>query len=132
MTRSLSWIAAACFAALATLPSLAIGGSETSPVGQWLVTTGEARYAVVSCGSAGQLCAKLVWLRADARTDENVALLDHYVVRGAQPVGTGKWAGNVVLNGHSYAGTMQLVSRNFMTLRGCSGLLCQTYEFTRV
>lgn len=131
MTRTLKCIAVACLVAMSTIPSLALAASA-SPVGQWQVTTGEARYAVSSCGSAGQLCAKLVWLRADARTDENLALLNRYVVRGAQPAGSGTWAGNVTVNGHNYAGTMQMVSKNFMTLRGCSGLLCQTYEFTRI
>lgn len=131
MTRTLKWIAAACFAALSVGPTFAIAGSA-SPVGQWQVTTGEARYAVSSCGGHGQLCAKLVWLRSDARTEDNVALLNQYVVRGAQPAGAGQWAGNVVLNGHSYKGTMQLLSNDLMTLKGCSGMLCKTYEFTRV
>ena len=53
-------------------------------------------------------------------------------VKGAQPAGGGKWLGNVKFNGHDYDGTMQLVSKNFMTLKGCSGILCQTYEFTRI
>ena len=63
---------------------------------------------------------------------DNLALLNKYVVRGAQPTGNGTWAGNVTFNGNSYAGTMKLVSKNFMTLKGCSGILCQTYEFTRI
>ena len=132
MTRTLKWIAAACFAAMSTAPSLALAATGPSPVGQWLVTSGEARYSVTSCGEGGQLCARLVWLRADARTAENLALLNRYVVRGAQPVGNGRWSGDVTFNGHSYSGTMRLISKNFMTLRGCSGMLCQTYEFTRV
>ena len=85
----------------------------------------------MSCGS-GKLCAKLVWLRSDARTTQNIALLNHYVVSGARAEGGGKWSGDVTLNGNSYAGTMQMVSTNFMTLKGCSGILCQTYEFTRI
>ena len=131
MTRTLKWLAAASFAAISTLPSLALAASP-SPVGTWQVTTGEARYLVTTCGSGGRLCAKLVWLRSDARTADNVALLNHYVVNGAEPEGGGKWSGNVNLNGNSYAGTMQMVSTNFMTLKGCSGILCQTYEFTRI
>ena len=128
MKRLLNWIASLAMLALATAPALA---ASATPVGTWQVTTGEARYAVVSCGG-GNLCAKLVWLRADARTADNLALLNKYVVRGAAPVGGGKWNGNVTFNGHSYDGTMQLVSKNYMTLKGCSGILCQTYEFTRI
>ncbi len=127
MTRTLSWIAALVFAAFSIGPALAAGAS---PLGQWQVTTGEARYAVSSCG--GGLCAKLVWLRSDARTADNLALLNHYVVKGAQPQGGGQWAGNLTMNGTSYSGTMTMVSKNFMTLKGCSGILCQTYEFTRI
>ena len=127
MKRALLGMAVLVFAALSTLPAAAAGAS---PLGQWQVTTGEARYAVTEC--AGGLCAKLVWLRADQRTGDKLALLHHYVVRGAKPAGGGKWAGALKLNGQTYAGTMELVSKNFMTLKGCSGFLCQTYEFTRI
>ena len=127
MKRTLLGMAAFCFAALSTFPAVAAGAS---PLGQWQVTTGEARYSVTSCGSG--LCAKLVWLRADQRTDDKLALLNHYVVRGAKPAGGGKWAGDLKMNGQTYSGTMQMVSKNFMTLKGCSGFLCQTYEFTRI
>jgi uncharacterized protein (DUF2147 family) len=127
MTNTLKWMAAFALAALSTVPAMAGGAS---PVGKWEVTTGEARYAVTSCG--GGLCAKLVWLRSDAKTAENLALLNHYVVRGAQPQGSGKWAGNLTLNGNTYAGTMTMVSSNYMTLKGCSGIMCQTYQFTRI
>src|SRR4051794_501368 len=75
MTRTLHWIAATAFAALSITPALAAG---TSPVGNWQVTTGEARYTVTSCGGGQQLCAKLTWLRSDARTENNLALLNHY------------------------------------------------------
>ncbi len=129
MTRTLYWIAATVFAAFSITPALAAG---TSPVGSWQVTTGEARYTVTSCGGGQLLCAKLTWLRSDARTEENLALLNRYIVQGAQPAGTSTWTGSVLFNGHSYDGTMKMVSRNFMTLKGCSGMLCQTYEFTRL
>jgi uncharacterized protein (DUF2147 family) len=127
MTRTRSWMAALTLMAVSIGPALAAG---SSPIGQWQVTTGEARYVVSACGGRA-LCAKLVWLRADARTGDNLALLNHYVVKGAKPQGGGIWLGNVTFSGHSYDGTMTMVSRNFMTLQGCSGILCQTYEFTR-
>jgi uncharacterized protein (DUF2147 family) len=128
MNRTSSWLGVLALATLSVGPVLAAGGS---PIGQWEVTTGEARYVVTSCGSAN-LCAKLVWLRADARTQENLAVLNHYVVRGAKANGGGQWLGTLTMSGHSYDGTMTMVSKNFMTLRGCSGILCQTYEFTRI
>jgi uncharacterized protein (DUF2147 family) len=130
MKRNLQWLAGLAFAMLAAAPALA---SAASPVGSWQITTGEARYSVTACGEDGALlCARLIWLRADQRTDENLALLNTYVVRGAQPVAANQWAGNVVLDGRTYAGKVTLQSRNFMTLKGCSGIMCQTYQFTRI
>ena len=128
MTRTLNWIAAIAFASVAAAPALAAG---PSPVGQWQMNTGEARYQVTTCGS-GNLCAKLVWLRSDARTADNLALLNTYVVRGAQPAGNSTWSGNVSFNGHVYDGTMTLLSRDVMALKGCSGMLCQTFQLTRL
>ena len=123
------WVAATLFAAFSLLPSLALSAGP-SPIGTWQVSSGEARFAVANCG--GGLCAKLVWLRNDARTEENLALLNHYLVRGARPQGDGKWSGSLVIKGNNYAGTMTLVSKNFMRLDACSGFICRTYEFTRL
>jgi uncharacterized protein (DUF2147 family) len=122
----MAWLAAG-FALVLASPAFAAGAS---PLGYWQVTTGEARYSVVGCG--GMLCAKLVWLRTDARTEDNLALLNHYVVRGARPQGDGKWSGSLVVKGNNYAGTMTMVSNNFMRLDACSGFVCRTYEFTRL
>lgn len=130
MTR----FAKAAFAALCSL-SLAspVIAASSSPVGQWEVTTGEARYSVTTCGPGGkQLCAKLVWLAPEARTEENLALLNTYVVKHAEAIDDNQWAGSVSFEGQSYAGTVTLVSANFLKLKGCSGILCQTYEFTRL
>ena len=54
-----------------------------SPVGKWQTTSGESRYEVSICGE-NSLCARLTWLRADARTPENLAHLNTYVVKGAR------------------------------------------------
>jgi uncharacterized protein (DUF2147 family) len=101
-------------------------------VGSWEVTSGEARYRITACGDAGELCAKLIWLRDDKRTEENLAVLNKYVVRGAEQVGGNQWAGNLVFDGKAYEGTMTLKSTNYMTLKGCSGILCQTYQLNRI
>ena len=130
MTRILRLIAALIVSAAAAAPAMA--GSAT-PVGQWEQTTGQARYSVVACGKGGDLlCAKLVWIAPSERTSENMSKLNTYVVRGAAAVSGNKWTGNVVLDGRTYEGTMTLVSRNYMKLKGCAGILCQTFEFTRI
>ena len=127
MTRTLKWAAALAIAALSAAPALA---APASPVGQWQVTSGEARYKVTACGDG--LCAKLVWLREDQRTDKNLAVLNKYVVRGAAKTDANEWQGNVMFDGKSYDGKMTLVSKNYMTLKGCSGIICQTYQLTRI
>jgi len=43
-----------------------------------------------------------------------------------------EWSGAVVFDGKAYDGTMTLKSTNYMTLKGCSGILCQTYQLTRI
>ena len=128
MTRFLKLAAALGLAALSTAPVLA---ASATPVGSWEVTTGEARYKVTACGDK-QLCAKLIWLRDDQRTDANLKVLNKYVVRGAQQTDANSWSGNVVFDGKAYDGEMTLKSQNYMTLKGCSGILCQTYQLTRI
>lgn len=127
MKRTLHWIAAVALALVSAAPVLA---ASPSPLGQWQVATGEARYQVTICGSG--LCAKLVWLRPDARTADNLALLNTYVVKGAEPAGSRTWSGNVTFNGQDYSGTITLVNNNLMQLKGCAGVFCQTYQFSRV
>lgn len=129
MTRFFRWAATAVLGAVLTIPALA---APATPVGSWQVSTGEARYLVTACGDSGELCAKLIWLAPDNRTPENVALLDQWVVRGAERAGTNSWSGRLLFEGESYAGTMTLVSTDTMTLKGCSGMLCKTYRLVRV
>ncbi|MEO6395904.1 MAG: DUF2147 domain-containing protein [Devosia sp.] len=130
MTPIVKFISALAMALLTAAPALAGGAT---PIGQWEVTTGEARYKISSCGKNGDLlCAKLVWLRADERTQDNLAVLNTYVVKGAESAGTNKWTGNVVFDGRAYEGTLTMVSKNYLKLKGCAGILCQTYELTRV
>ena len=129
MTRFFNWAAALGLAALTAAPALA---GSASPVGSWEVTTGEARYKITACGDNGELCAKLVWLRDDQRTEQNLAVLNKYVVRGAEQTDANEWQGNLVFDGKAYEGKMILKSTNYMTLKGCSGILCQTYQLTRI
>jgi uncharacterized protein (DUF2147 family) len=129
MTRFLNWAAAFGLAALSAAPALA---GSPSPIGSWEVTSGEARYKVTACGDAGELCAKLIWLRDDQRTEKNLAVLNKYVVRGAEQVDANEWAGNVVFDGRAFEGKLTLKTTNYMTLQGCSGILCQTYQLTRI
>lgn len=112
---------------LAVAPALA-----ADPTGTWQSSGGESRYKVSYCGDGTQLCAKLTWLRDDARTAENLAYLNRYVVKGAVASGRNKWEGQVAYAGDVFAGSVTLVGNNAMKLRGCKGMLCQSMSFTRL
>ena len=105
---------------------------ELSPVGKWQTATGESRYEVNYCGGGEQICAKLTWLRADARTPENLEYLNRYVVRGAQPTSDNKWKGVISVDGQDIPGRMTLIDNDKMVLMGCQVLFCQTVEFERI
>lgn len=112
---------------LATSPAFA-----ADPTGTWQSTTGESRYKVTYCGDGTQLCAKLTWLRDDARTNENLPYLGAYVVKGAVPTGGDEWKGRVNYNGETFAGSVTMVSADAMTLKGCRGMFCQSMRFNRI
>jgi uncharacterized protein (DUF2147 family) len=117
--------------ALTALGLATASASAADPTGIWQSTTGESTYRVTYCGNGGQLCAKLTWLREDARTKENMALLNRYVVKGAVPAGENAWEGNLAYDGDVYAGRVQMVSDNKMSLKGCQGIFCKSMNFVR-
>ncbi len=122
-------IAAAAFALCAAAPAFA---QDLTPVGTWQTTTGESRYSVSYCGDGTALCATLIWLRKDARTPENLALLNKHVVQGARSTGANKWRGTVKYDGQTVSGSVTLVNRNKMSLRGCQLIACQNVDFVRI
>jgi uncharacterized protein (DUF2147 family) len=111
---------------MATAPALA-----ADPTGTWQSVTGESRYQITYCGGS-KLCAKLTWLRADARTADNLPYLNHYVVKGAVPQADGEWSGTLTYNGDTYSGLLTMLDQNSMKLQGCKGLFCQSMRFTRI
>jgi uncharacterized protein (DUF2147 family) len=102
------------------------------PTGTWQSTTGESRYKVSYCGDGTQLCAKLTWLRNDAKTDENLPYLNHYVVKGATAAAANKWQGQVNYAGDTFAGSLTMIGANSLKLSGCKGMFCKTMSFSRV
>lgn len=117
---------------VAMLASSPVGAADpVSPVGKWQTATGESRYEVNYCGG-NNLCARLTWLRSDARTPENLAYLNSYVVKGAQQTSTNKWSGIVTYEGEEIPGRMTLVDHDRMVIRGCQVIFCQTMEFERI
>lgn len=119
-------------AAVLALGLAATPAFAADPTGTWQSTTGESRYKVTYCGDGTQLCAKLTWLRDDARTEENLPYLGAYVVKGAVPAGGNQWEGKVNYNGETFSGRVTMVSANSMTLKGCKGMFCQSMDFNRI
>ena len=120
---------ALAIAAFSLAPALAAG---PTPVGIWQSTTGESRYEVTLCGDGSQLCARLVWLRADARTPENLQYLNKTVVRGAVATAPNTWKGAVSYSGETLRGSLKLVSANQLQLNGCKAIFCQSLSFVRL
>lgn len=102
------------------------------PTGYWQTTGGESRYKVSYCGDGEQLCAKLTWLRKDAQTAENLAYLNRYVVKGAEPADADTWEGEVNYAGETFAGSLEMTSSNSLKLSGCKGVFCKTMVFNRL
>lgn len=123
-------LAAAVLATLlASAPAYAIAAD---PTGTWQTSGGESRYKVSYCGDGTQLCAQLTWLRSDARTEENLAYLNRYVVKGAQPAADNKWQGQVNYAGDTFAGSLTMTSDDSLKLSGCKGVFCKTMNFSRI
>lgn len=122
-------IAAAALALFAAAPAFA---QDPTPVGTWQTTSGESRYVVSYCGDGTQLCAKLTWLRQDARTPANLALLNKYVVQGARATAENKWRGTVKYDGHTVSGSVTLVNGSKLSLSGCQLIACRRVDFVRL
>jgi len=105
---------------------------DLSPFGTWQTTGGASRYEVTACGDGTQICAKLTWLRPDARTDENLRYLNKYVVKGAVASAPNKWRGTVHYAGQQIGGSVTLLNQNEMRLKGCKLVFCKSLEFKRI
>jgi hypothetical protein len=120
--------ALALIGGLGMAPALAAG---PNPEGSWQSSNGEARVNVTLCGDGTQLCAQLISVSGEARTEGNLELLNAYVVNEARPVTETTWKGTVHFDGDSAMGSIELVSDSTMTVSGCK-LICKTFEFNRI
>lgn len=123
---------ALCLMALTLGAAPLAAATAADPTGTWQSTSGESRYKVTYCGDGKQICAKLTWLRDDARSKDNLAYLNRYVVRGATETGDNKWAGQLNYAGDSYDGSLTMTGDDSLKLSGCKGMFCKTMNFSRV
>ena len=103
-----------------------------TPVGIWQTTSGESRYKISTCKNGKQICAKLVWLRSDVRTPENLKLLNKVVLSGAQRSQNNKWHGALKYAGETLNGSLTLLNPNRLRLNGCSFVFCKSVNFKRI
>jgi len=113
-------------------PAASVLAAGPSPIGQWELASGESRFSISYCGSGRELCARLTWLRDDARTDANLKLLNRQVVSHAVPSAENAWEGQIKYDGESYEGTVKLISENAMRVESCSGIFCRSFELNRI
>lgn len=118
--------------AIASTLAIAPAFAAMSPAGTWQSVTGESRFVVTLCGDGTEVCAKLVWLRDDARTPQNLPYLDSYVLKGAKRALDNKWRGDAEYMGDVVKGTLTLVDDDTITINGCKGALCQKFELRRL
>ena len=111
-------------------PALAAGNN--SPAGSWQSTDGSARVRVTLCGDGTQLCAKLTGLSGEARTSDNLQLLNTYVVSGARQSTDGEWRGTIHFNGQTAEAHITMVSASSITVSGCQMGMCKTFAFRRI
>jgi uncharacterized protein (DUF2147 family) len=122
---------AATIVLLGAISTPALAGG-VSPVGSWQSSSGDTRVKVTLCGDGTDLCAKLTWLREDAKTARNIGDLGKYVVREAQRASDNAWKGEVHFNGQTANGKIELVSKNTIKLSGCKMGMCKSLDFTRI
>ncbi|GLQ55052.1 DUF2147 domain-containing protein [Devosia nitrariae] len=125
--------AAALAAATFLLLAPAVQAQDISPLGTWQSTKGDARFTVDYCPDGGELCATLTWLREDVRNPARLASVGTHVVEGARKTGPNRWRGTLHYAGHTLAGSVTLVSPDFMRVSGCMLLIfCETVELERM
>ena len=130
MKKLLSRIFAGMLAlGLAAAPALA---KDFDPTGRWQSDTGESRYDVSLCGDGRELCAKAVWLRADAATPENNKYLGTYLLNRARHTGANEWRGTVNYLGHSFGGKIILTNSRTIALEGCVLVFCKTFHLIKI
>ena len=130
--RNMTRLAAATLLfGLVALPAAA--QTTKSPVGAWQSTDGQARVSVTMCGDGSQLCAKLTALAGEARTPENLQLLNRYVVDRAQPAEEdNSWQGILHFNGTTATGNIVLQGADTISVSGCEMGMCKTLLFKRI
>ena len=124
---------AAAVAAAFAMSAAAVLAADPSPEGVWEAKDGESRYTVSLCGDGQALCAHVSWVKPEAITDANRALLAAPLFENLPPTGPNRWHGNVQLLGRTVRGTVELFKANRIRVTACIYLvLCDSTVLKRV
>jgi hypothetical protein len=109
-----------------TAPSFA---QEAAVEGTWVDSYGTT-FQMELCGDGTNLCATLIDVQGDSRTEENLAYVNETVMN-AQQTAPGTWEGTLTFNGSEARGKVTLVSEDAIAIEGCRGIFCSTLTFNR-
>ena len=114
--------------ALFSSPTL---GQEASPEGIWRDSFGTILQFSL-CGEGTQLCATLLDVQGESRTEGNLAFVNQQIMQADQ-VAANQWRGAVMFDGSEAESTITQVAPDTVEIEGCRAVvLCQTLSFNRV
>jgi hypothetical protein len=118
------------FSVFAMLSGSAIA-QETSPNGTWRDEFGTTIQFSL-CGEGTQLCAVLLDVQGESRTEGNLAFLNQQIMQADQTA-ENEWKGTVQFDGSEAQSTITQVGPDTIEIQGCrAAVLCQTLSFGRV
>ncbi|MDB5562127.1 MAG: hypothetical protein JWN11_1545 [Hyphomicrobiales bacterium] len=125
------YVVTAFFHFMLIMPVMSADLRNASPSGSWVSSDGQVRVSVSLCGDGTQLCARLTGLSGNARSSDNLPLLNTLVLNSAVRSGLGTWRGVVHFNGASTPGKITFENARTVTLSGCRFGVCKSIEFNR-
>jgi uncharacterized protein (DUF2147 family) len=120
-------LASMAVAAALSVPAFA---QEASIEGNWVDEYGTA-FKMELCGEDGTaLCATLLDVQGESRTEENLAYVNEQVIN-AQQTAPGTWEGTLIFDGSEARGKVTQLSADAIAIEGCRGIFCSTLTFNR-
>jgi uncharacterized protein (DUF2147 family) len=120
----------------------AIGASEPSPVGEWLVEDGEASIRIEECGNnlCGVVAGAKNWNETDRKNPNpelrNRPIIGMPILLDMKPTKSNRWEGRAYnsKNGQTYTANISLNNPQNLRVEGCvfGGLVCGGQNWTRV
>ena len=118
------------FSTLALLSSGAFA-QEATPDGTWRDSFGTTLQFSL-CGEGTQLCATLLEVQGESRTEGNLAFVNKQIMQADQTAAN-EWKGTVMFDGSEAESTITQVAVDTIEIQGCRVVvLCQTLSFSRL